>query len=618
MPGLQATPFVIPLILASLLSLGIGLVIWRRRPAPGVMPFIVLTGAVAFWATMNAVELVQTTLNAKFFFSGIQYFGITAAPAAWMLFAAEYTGRESWVTRRNVLLLMIEPALAILFVFTNPLHHLFHSEFALSTEGSLRTLHVAFGPLFWIHAVYSYILMLVGTGLLIQAFFRAPQLYRGQVLTLLIAAIAPWIANAVSIFGLSPIPSIDLTPPAFTITVLAMGWSIYRYRLMDIVPVARDTVIESMSDPVFVLDGQNRIVDINPAAKSLLGQGAQKNVIGKLAGTTLADFQPLVEQYRTVTEAHSEIALGEFESERRYFALRISPLTNRYGDLTGRLFVLNEITALKRAAQHIQEQNETLRSTNSALALAREEAEEASRLKSEFLATMSHELRTPLNAIIGYADLMLTGLIGEMSEKHHNYVERIVSNGERLLTLINELLDLSKIEAGRLETLNQPLSPAQLLTESHARMLSLAEQKGLGLETFLDPDLPPEIMGDKGHLEHVLTNLVGNAIRFTQSGKVTIRFETAADSRWQLSVTDTGLGIPPHALEFIFDEFRQVDGSSQREYGGTGLGLAIVRKLTVLMGGTVQVESEVGKGSTFTVKLPLVVPVQFTEGLQTS
>ena len=618
MPGLQATPFVVPLILASVLSIGIGVAIWRRRPAPGVMPFIVLTGAVAFWSAMNAVELVQTSLNAKFFFSSLQYFGITAAPAAWMLFAAEYTGREAWITRRNILLLMIEPSLAILFVFTNPLHHLFHAQFTLGTEGSLRTLDVAFGPIFWIHAVYSYILMLTGTGLLIQAFFRAPQLYRGQVFTLLIAAFVPWIANGISIVGLSPISTIDLTPPAFTITVIAIGWSIYRYRLMDIVPVARDTVIESMSDAVFVLDGQNRIVDINPAARSLLGPGAQTNLIGKPAGTTLADFQPLVEQYRTVAEVQTEIALGGNQNEPRYFALRISPLTNRYGELTGRLFVLNEITALKRAAQHIQDQNEMLRSTNSALARAREEAEEANRLKSEFLTTMSHELRTPLNAIIGYADLMVTGLIGEMSDKHHNYTERIVSNGERLLTLINDLLDLSKIEAGRLDTLNQPLSPSQLLNDTQSRMLSLAEQKDLSLETYLDPNLPPQIVGDIGHLEHVLTNLVGNAIRFTKSGIVTIRFEAASDTKWQLSVTDTGLGIPPHALEYIFDEFRQVDGSSQREYGGTGLGLAIVRKLTVLMGGTVQVESEVGKGSTFTVQLPLMVPVHLTEGLQAS
>src|SRR5262249_25112427 len=124
----------------------------------------------------------------------------------------------------------------------------------------------------------------------------------------------------------------------------------------------------------------------------------------------------------------------------------------------------------------------------------------------------------------------------------------------------------------------------------------------------LDPTLPAQLMGDSKRLDQILTNLVGNAIRFTPKGLVSLAFGAAAPARWTITVTDTGIGIPPHALDFIFDEFRQVDGSTQREHGGTGLGLAIVRKLTVLMGGTVQVQSTVGQGSTFTIQLPLVVP----------
>jgi signal transduction histidine kinase len=210
--------------------------------------------------------------------------------------------------------------------------------------------------------------------------------------------------------------------------------------------------------------------------------------------------------------------------------------------------------------------------------------------------------------VIGYADLMLTGLTGDLNPKQEDYVHRIMSNGERLLSLINDILDISKIEAGRLDLNVRPFNPAELLGGVATRMQSLADQKGLRLEIHLDTDLPMQLLGDQRRLDQILTNLVGNAIRFTDTGHVKILFDTSGDGQWSMSVADTGQGIPPHALEYIFDEFRQVDGSYQREHGGTGLGLAIVRKLAVLMQGTVHVESEVGKGSTFRVQLPLVVP----------
>jgi signal transduction histidine kinase len=221
---------------------------------------------------------------------------------------------------------------------------------------------------------------------------------------------------------------------------------------------------------------------------------------------------------------------------------------------------------------------------------------------------MSHELRTPLNAIIGYADLALTGLTGPLNTKQEDYLNRIMANGERLLGLINDLLDISRIEAGRLELFKQPFSPAELLAGIKTRMQGLVAQKGLAFETQLDCALPGQLQGDPRRLEQVLTNLIGNAIRFTETGQITVHFKKVEAARWEIGVADTGIGIPPHALEFIFDEFRQVDSSSQREYGGSGLGLAIVRRLTILMGGTVHVQSTLGKGSLFTVQLPLLVP----------
>jgi len=177
-----------------------------------------------------------------------------------------------------------------------------------------------------------------------------------------------------------------------------------------------------------------------------------------------------------------------------------------------------------------------------------------------------------------------------------------------LMALINDVLDLSKIEAKRVEVKPRPFAPKQLAVDLQGQIESLAKQKSLLLEVNVDPLLPAQIMGDDGLINRVVVNLLGNAIKFTPRGKISLSLTAVSANTWAVSVQDTGIGIPPHALEYIFDPFRQADGSTQRAFGGTGLGLAIVRDLVRLMDSTVRVESAVGQGSTFTVTLPLSVP----------
>ncbi len=240
------------------------------------------------------------------------------------------------------------------------------------------------------------------------------------------------------------------------------------------------------------------------------------------------------------------------------------------------------------------------------LAEAVEQAREANRLKSQFLATMSHELRTPLNAIIGFTEVMMMGLTGEVSPQAQHTTQRIHHNSERLLKLIDDLLDISKIEAGRVEVLRQPVEPASLLGDVRLALQPQADEKRLDLITEVDMNLPPQIVGDPQRLEQIILNLGTNAIKFTEQGKVVITLRRFDSDQWGIVVEDTGIGIPAHAQEFVFEKFRQVDGTSRRAYGGTGLGLAIVKELALLMDGNVRVESEPNIGSTFTVTLPLL------------
>ncbi len=264
---------------------------------------------------------------------------------------------------------------------------------------------------------------------------------------------------------------------------------------------------------------------------------------------------------------------------------------------------------LQETYGHLEHRSRELEVANTELKTATALALESTRLKSEFMSTMSHELRTPLNAILGFCGIMLEGMGGEIDADARGMLERITANGTRLLNLINQVLDLAKIEAGRMELVSRPVSPRSLAGQWQSQMQALADQKALSFKVDIDPRLPDVLYADSERVTQVAINLLGNAFKFTEHGGVALRVRPENDS-WIIEVSDTGAGIPPHAINYIFDEFRQVDGSSKRVYGGSGLGLAIVRNLCLMMKGNVRCTSELGKGSVFTVTLPLIIQEQ--------
>jgi signal transduction histidine kinase len=233
------------------------------------------------------------------------------------------------------------------------------------------------------------------------------------------------------------------------------------------------------------------------------------------------------------------------------------------------------------------------------------QVEIASQHKSQFLANMSHELRTPLNAILGYTELILDNIYGETPEKMREVLERLQANGKHLLGLINDVLDLSKIEAGQLTLSLADYSLKDIVHTVFTGVESLATGKKLKLTTDAAPNLPTG-HGDERRLAQVLLNLVGNAIKFTDKGEVAIK-ATAADGSFTVTVHDTGPGIGPSDREKIFGEFQQADNSATKRKGGTGLGLSIAKRIIEMHGGRIWVESEVGKGSTFAFTIPVHV-----------
>ena len=284
------------------------------------------------------------------------------------------------------------------------------------------------------------------------------------------------------------------------------------------------------------------------------------------------------------------------------------------GDFSQRMAVHNgdELGALARRINHMSEELERLdaiqRQAADELVNLNARLEQASRAKSEFLANMSHELRTPLNAILGFTEMMVDGLYGELPDALKEPLDDVQVNGKHLLRLINDVLDLAKIEAGRMELALRDYSVAEIVGSVRASLRSLATEKNLAFETEVPDDLPPA-RGDSGRLMQCLTNLAGNALKFTRKGRVLIGV-TRDGEDLIYRVSDTGIGIPPEELQNVFAEFRQVDATVTRQFGGTGLGLSISKKFVEMHGGRIWVESKLGEGSTFFFRVPLRVQSQ--------
>ncbi|MEA5418980.1 ATP-binding protein [Spirulina sp. CCNP1310] len=228
---------------------------------------------------------------------------------------------------------------------------------------------------------------------------------------------------------------------------------------------------------------------------------------------------------------------------------------------------------------------------------------EASQLKSQFLATMSHELRTPMNAIMGFSQMLMLEQYGPLSPRQADMVERIFNNSQNLLSLLNEVLDFSKLEAGCWDVNFQPFDGARLIKGTVEELRSLAQKKNLALTVSIHtPD--PEICSDQTCIRRILINLLANGIKFTPQGSVTVTLEDGPDHTLELAVQDTGIGIAPEDQAIIFEAFRQVDQTLTRKHPGTGLGLAIVKSLVQMIQGRITITSQRGAGATFTVTIP--------------
>ena len=559
---------ILPLLLGIFITLWVVAYIWRRRSVPGAGSLAGYMIATIVWSLGMTMTMLTHYPLAERFWSLVSLSGVVTMPVTWFVFTMKYTGRARWLNSHLRKLLLVIPVLQLVGggarIFFPQLLAL--PVYSLGQNVSL---------------FYGCSLLLGGALIMGKAALRAP-MYRQQYFVIMAGSLLPWpFVLLEELIHLQLFPGVSLVPLAFLAGSIINARGLAQHQVFDIMPVALDNIIESMGDGVLVLDPQQRIVHLNPAAQTMFTSEA------KLIGEPLATIAPQVEaedRFQEDDHAVWELVLRAEEGEC-YYDARLSPLYTHRRVLAGWLLMVHDITARKETEEELRQ--------------AKEAAEAANRAKSVFLANMSHELRTPLNAILGFSTLMQRDplLTGEQREN----LQTIGRSGEHLLSLINDVLQMSKIEAGRTTLYSESFDLHRLLQTTEKMFRLRAEKKGLQLIVDYPADLPQYIETDEGKLRQVLTNLVSNAIKFTDEGGVTLRVgyqEEGAALRFLFEVEDTGVGMSPSELETLFNPFIQTTSGRQAEEG-TGLGLAISKQFVELLGGEIEVFSTLGRGSLF-------------------
>jgi PAS domain S-box-containing protein len=581
------TPYAIILAFSAATCAFLAYISWRWRGTRGALVLAFLLLAIAEWELTTAFETAAVHRAQKMLWSSLSYLGVVACPPLLLIFVLRYSDRDKGLTPRLIGLMCFVPLVTVALSLTNEWHHLI---WARVTEHPTKNLLLYdYGLWFWVWSGYAYCLLAVSTFLLLRMAIRHRHTYRLQAILLLAALVSAWIGNGLYLAKTGILGGRDLTPLGFAFAAALLVLNIYRFRLLDLVPMAREAVIENMDEGVLVLDEEDRVVDANAAALEILDLEA--SLIGQRIEEVLSTWPELLDVYCDGAEARCEVQHGG--SYTRYLDVRLSQLYDRRGRFGGRLMVMSDITARKELEQQLRQA---------------QKMEAIGRLAGG----VAHEFNNLLTVINGYSEMSLAQL--EEDDPVRADLEQVLESGRRAARLTNRLLTFSRRRAMKVEVVD----PGEVLEEM-VGMLQQVVSADIQLETEIADDVA-KVRVDQGRLEETLLNLVANAqdaIRATEDGKGTISIQARnvdvehsvtghlsveQGSYVQIEVCDTGAGMGADVQERMFEPF-----FTTKEVGeGTGLGLAIVYGTVEEFGGGIEVTSAPGEGTSIRIYLPRI------------
>ncbi|MCW8843067.1 MAG: ATP-binding protein [Rhodobacteraceae bacterium] len=568
-----------------------GIVFWvgQRKWFAGKTAFVLTFVAMLWWLFTVALDLASPGESCKLFWSIAAWPGITLLPIAWSFFIYDYTmstyqGNRPW---RLWFYVAVPCVVALIALTNNQTHLLYGTETRFVVEEGYTYVFFAHGPLFYAVASILYVFVLGALGVLIYAYYKAKKVIRPFLRVLFLITIAPLAANMSYVLGEVTFYGFDPTPFMFAVSLIALSWVLLNNTMMDTAAQGRNLFYYSTQDPVIILDAEGRIAHANPAAKALFRSKMPRYgqlVDGlEIIGARLRAF--MTTGYFDSSEA---VRLGGQAFEARVLPIE-SPIQSKR-PILGWSVSFVDITERELSAEALRE------------ALGRAEA--ANHAKSQFLAMISHELRTPMTSVKGGLDLALHGAVGDISDPLRNLLTIAQRNSLRLLKLVEDVLDLQKLDLGTMKLDLQELNAGEFLRDVIEEYEAFAAEADVRLVNDAH-DAETQLYVDPHRLKQVVGNVISNAVKFSPAGGEVICSMRLMGDRLRVSVKDSGIGIPEGMEDDVFGRFNQVDGASMKVPGGSGLGMHIAKILVERMGGGISYESRPDMGATFHIDVPV-------------
>ncbi|MFZ3171138.1 MAG: histidine kinase N-terminal 7TM domain-containing protein [Carboxydocellales bacterium] len=560
----QYMPYVWLLLIAGIVTLTNGLFAWRFKAARGAKPFTVFMLILTFWAWGNALEMTATDLPTKLFWANVQYFSYAFFPIALLVLVLNFDEKEHWLTGRRLIMLLIIPAITNILIWTNGFHGLLRQNVFLDLSGSFPVIHKDYGMWFWVHTAYTYTINITSVFLLGKGMFRKSSLYRIQIKALFIGALVTLISNLLYVLKLSPITRFDITPALFGITGTILGWSILRHKMFDIIPIARATVVEELKSGVVVLDGRNRVVDVNRLAQKILGWDIN-HALGRQAEEILNDYPNILDLCKVEELSQGKEIMMKMDGVSKDYQVNATLLHNR-GTLVGRVILFHNITEIKQAQKLLIQQQR-------ALAVVEERERQAK------------ELHDNLGQVLGYINVQSQAIR-----------EQVLHNQDELV--VKSLEQLSRVAQSAHLDIREYIHSLRNITYVEENFLIKLKEYAGSFESNYNVPVKIELSANLANsmftplarvqLFRIIQEALNNTRKHAEASLVRLLLTHEAE-QIMVSIEDNGKG------------FEVGEGKPCAKK----LGLSIMQDRALEMGGSIQIVSNLGLGTKIMVKVPI-------------
>lgn len=552
------------------------LILYRSESA--VKWFAAMMFCIATWAIAYSMELACHTLEQMLMWINVEYIGISFLPAMWILFVIHFIGKSEWSNAANRIVIMSLPVATLLLVWTNSMHHLHYKDAYLDATGPFPLLGIQPGPWYYVNTAYFYFLLATGIVLLIGKFRNADVAFRRQIRAILFGACLPWAVNVAYLVGLRPVGHIDLTPFTFIATSASIGYGLFRYRLFNVIPLAREKVIEAIQEGILVLDTQNRVVDMNPAMREFLPP-----YLTEIIGEPFSDILSEHDQLHTLVN-EGRPTRTELEINDRFYEVAVTHLLNEKRVHSGMILIFWDVTDRRNATEKIEHQAQQLSDLN--------------HLKDRLFSIVAHDLRGPIASLTALLDMAENSRLSP--EEFKTMLTTLSRNvGYASATLENLLYwSMSQLEGFSVNPRRFELAP--MVLDKLVLYEKRAADKAITLENKIRPGI--FLFADADMIGIVLRNLVSNATKFCKRNDVIAVTAEENGDTITVCVSDTGCGMDAEKIGKLFGA-EVVTSPGTLNEKGTGMGLKLCKEFVEKNAGRFWLESHPGKGSKFYFRL---------------